>query len=245
MESSTTPFYPQFCLGKEQELPDEADNGYKIVHYRKNLNTLHLNHRLPHDQLEHVRDWILINTTCRGFRQLSKPLFFCLKTFGMTLSYPTMLRTKMEALRFPLEQDRPLALTRIRNVVFYGMPDPIRPRDCIGLLESVELFPSLTACTIVGPPGYAPDTNPWTYGRKKLPKLVFGTVPRQLKQLLQECGLRGDVRLDSAVWKTNLSSPTNALQEQFYHFAMEWLTYPTLRNVAAKVAADKALREDQ
>ncbi|XHF98519.1 hypothetical protein AWENTII_002067 [Aspergillus wentii] len=96
-------------------------------------------------QVEHLYDWILVNGTCRRFRNTGKRSFFAHKTFAMTPQFAHRLRY-YEVRQFSYEGQE-MALRCIQSVVFM---QPVHlPSAILKLSERVSLFPRLKRINFV------------------------------------------------------------------------------------------------
>jgi hypothetical protein len=237
--TSTTVFYPELCTDQDDDgAPETTNLGYKVVRYRKIRKVAKIKNLLPPNQYEHVRDWILINSTCRAFRAIGKPLFFQLKTFGMALRYFKQLTNNTRKVTFPFREGRPLALELISKVAIYNMLCFYKHTDYLALVDAVDRLPGVSECMLL-----------W-HSTEKFPmgpcfaKLEEIRVPKMLEELIQGCGLRSGVKLCAGVDDRQETGERNA-EREVSNYGLQRFVYPHLQAVVKKLAEGAEQGDDK
>ena len=117
---SKSPFYLDEFLRASQEAEDNRVGKFphgKPGSGKPPSTSGNLYDCLNETQQIHLRDWRLINGTCKRFRQLGKEAFFSSKTFHMDLFQAEMLQN-LQVTRLSAENQE-AALKFIPSIVFY------------------------------------------------------------------------------------------------------------------------------
>ncbi|KAI5926225.1 hypothetical protein F4810DRAFT_586182 [Camillea tinctor] len=168
------------------------------VYYKHRDTTALLKRRQDPTQVEHMADWIIVNSTNRRIRRLGKEEFFKAKILAMTHALPGRLQTgAVRDLVSP--EDRALALEYARDVVILDN-NPYAPSEFVGLAKSLQPLSRLRACTLLF--GYYLSEPP-----KRIARAVAGTpeaegrfkMPNDLRQLFVDTGVPENINLQVAV----------------------------------------------
>ncbi|KAI0597461.1 hypothetical protein F4775DRAFT_560315 [Biscogniauxia sp. FL1348] len=198
---SHVPFFLEYYTEARRHLERDGYNAVEpvppvferwSVHYMHGNVTSSLKAKQCPTQMEHMADWISINSTNRRIRRLGKEEFFRAKVLAMTHALPGKLQTgAVRDLVSP--EDRALALEYASDVVLV-YNNPYSPAEFVGLAKRLQPFSRLKACTLLfgyqlnNPPrmvARAVAGTPETEGRFKMPDdfrqlLVGNGVPEHM-----------------------------------------------------------------
>ena len=171
-------------------------------------------------QQAHVRDWLAVNSTCRRWRRLGKPLFFASKTFLLT---PSMLDRLCAKTAAELSiADQITAQEHISRVVvpmsFYSAGSMLQQLPTFCGLERLKKL-SLLRYGLISSMLAERDLN-----REPLPE--------ELRDLLRQIGMRVE-DLDMGILYDGRDEGVRAERRRYMIRALAEEAYPVLRHVAA------------
>lgn len=173
-------------------------------------------YNLDFGQLEHFRDWLLINSTCRGFRACGKELWFSEKVFVIR---PRLMKTLRGATPRISTENLSIARACIRHVIVPSPGDAASQLIALPWYNNLQNLRSLSIQLCRDPSKILSISTLSTLKQKPLPE--------EFLTLLRNAGLRvGQLQMDLLY----------VADEGEYHFQMEGLAnhvYPYLRTLSA------------
>lgn len=182
--------------------------------------------QLDPGQVEHFRDWLLINSTCRRFRAWGKKAFFSEKTFILR---PPFLKTLCEETAKTISaEDVKTARSCIRHVI---VPLPHPGTSEYITLPRYHVLQRLRSMCI-----YTSCNDDEIFFRSKVPPRKRYPFPEELSTLLQDLGLQVNRLQMEMNHRNDFQEPLDPLNDERYRFELETLdnrVYPLLRILLA------------
>ncbi|KAK7222457.1 hypothetical protein V2G26_010460 [Clonostachys chloroleuca] len=156
-------------------------------------------------QAKHINDWLIVNSTCRRFRRLGKPVFFAEKRIMMSANLGERLQQGPEINFGPMKllglsvADQALALGQTQDIILLGTR-LTTPSMLVGLPKFLSAFPRLRSCWLML--GYESDAESGTFKIHRADREnedhVCGIAAR-MRDLLIDIGLSPSLELAFAV----------------------------------------------